>query len=153
MRQRTVEALSPNRATQCPSPRGALSLPTSSGCPVPHHDGIASSGVVGASSCPVGHGNARAAAAGDDVSSAPSLSSTLSRLNPLNYMFRDLPQTPAPGQDVPLPTSRDASSIPRGDGSGANWEYPSPQGLRRHRRLGRRGHGRCAQLPQRGRLG
>ncbi|KAI1777010.1 cytochrome c/c1 heme-lyase [Hypoxylon cercidicola] len=52
--------------------------------------------------------------------------STLSRLNPLNYMFRDLSQTPAPDQTQALPTSREPSTIPRGDGDG-NWEYPSPQ--------------------------
>lgn len=52
--------------------------------------------------------------------------STLSKLNPLNYMFRDLSQAPAPHQTVALPTSREASSIPRSTGDG-NWEYPSPQ--------------------------
>jgi len=52
----------------------------------------------------------------------------LSRLNPLNYMFRDLPQSRAPNQTVSLPTSRDASSIPKGaPGDAGNWEYPSPQ--------------------------
>ncbi|KAK7754481.1 holocytochrome c synthase [Diatrype stigma] len=53
--------------------------------------------------------------------------STFSKLNPLNYMFRDLPQDRAPSQTIALPTSRDPSTIPRGDGSGQNWEYPSPQ--------------------------
>lgn len=52
--------------------------------------------------------------------------SALSKLNPLNYMFRDLSQTRAPNQAVALPTSREASTIPRGDGDGT-WEYPSPQ--------------------------
>jgi cytochrome c heme-lyase len=41
-------------------------------------------------------------------------------------MFASLPQTRAPDQTHPLPTSREASSIPRGSGGG-NWEYPSPQ--------------------------
>ncbi|KAF2761197.1 hypothetical protein EJ05DRAFT_473739 [Pseudovirgaria hyperparasitica] len=52
--------------------------------------------------------------------------STLSKLNPLNYMFSDLSQSRAPNQTTALPTSREASTIPRGDGSGT-WEYPSPQ--------------------------
>lgn len=41
-------------------------------------------------------------------------------------MFRDLSQARAPNQSVALPTSREESTIPRGDGDG-NWEYPSPQ--------------------------
>ena len=52
-------------------------------------------------------------------------SSTLSKLNPLNYM-PNLSQDRARGQTIALPTSREASSIPRGDIE-ANWEYPSPQ--------------------------
>ncbi|KAI0887894.1 cytochrome c/c1 heme-lyase [Annulohypoxylon maeteangense] len=52
--------------------------------------------------------------------------SAFSKLNPLNYMFRELSQEPAPDQTYALPTSREPSSIPRGDGDG-NWEYPSPQ--------------------------
>lgn len=72
------------------------------------------------SGCPVNHG-------GQSNSAAPSKpQSTLSKLNPLNYMFPDLSQAPAPNQTVSLPTSRDESSIPRGTGEG-NWEYPSPQ--------------------------
>ena len=41
-------------------------------------------------------------------------------------MFGDLSQERAPQQTHALPTSRDPSTIPRGDGTG-NWEYPSPQ--------------------------
>lgn len=52
--------------------------------------------------------------------------STLSRLNPLNYMFSQISQARAPDQTVDLPTEREISSIPRGDSTG-NWEYPSPQ--------------------------
>lgn len=52
-------------------------------------------------------------------------SSTLSKLNPLNYMPQ-LSQSRAPNQSMILPTSREASTIPRGDAE-ANWEYPSPQ--------------------------
>ncbi|KAI2472853.1 cytochrome c/c1 heme-lyase [Annulohypoxylon bovei var. microspora] len=52
--------------------------------------------------------------------------STFAKLNPLNYMFRDLSQARAPDQTHALPTSREPSTIPRGNGDG-NWEYPSPQ--------------------------
>jgi len=41
-------------------------------------------------------------------------------------MFRDISQAPAPNQSSSLPTSREASTIPKGSGDG-NWEYPSPQ--------------------------
>ena len=41
-------------------------------------------------------------------------------------MFRELSQERAPHQTHALPTSRDPSTIPKGDGTG-NWEYPSPQ--------------------------
>lgn len=51
--------------------------------------------------------------------------STDQSINPLNYMFSNLPQTRAPGQKVTLPTRRETSSIPKADGS--LWEYPSPQ--------------------------
>lgn len=52
--------------------------------------------------------------------------SLISQLNPLNYMFPDLSQKPAPNQTFALPTSREESTIPKGSGDG-NWEYPSPQ--------------------------
>ena len=52
--------------------------------------------------------------------------STLSKLNPLNYMFASISQERAPNQTVHLPVDRELSSIPRGDSEG-NWEYPSPQ--------------------------
>ncbi|KAE8148836.1 cytochrome c/c1 heme lyase-domain-containing protein [Aspergillus avenaceus] len=58
--------------------------------------------------------------------SAPQNKSTLSRLNPLNYMFSSISQERAPNQTVDLPVDREPSSIPRGDIAG-NWEYPSPQ--------------------------
>ncbi|EER28323.1 cytochrome c heme lyase, putative [Coccidioides posadasii C735 delta SOWgp] len=53
--------------------------------------------------------------------------STLSKLNPLNYMFSNISQSRAPNQSVDLPVERELSSIPRADGAGGNWEYPSPQ--------------------------
>ncbi|PWY64739.1 hypothetical protein BO70DRAFT_375082 [Aspergillus heteromorphus CBS 117.55] len=52
--------------------------------------------------------------------------STLSKLNPLNYMFASISQERAPNQIVDLPVEREASSIPRSD-LDENWEYPSPQ--------------------------
>ncbi len=52
--------------------------------------------------------------------------STLSRLNPLNYMPTDLSQSRAQNQKIQLPVERTISSIPRGDAD-AYWEYPSPQ--------------------------
>ncbi|KAF4158868.1 hypothetical protein CNMCM6069_003107 [Aspergillus lentulus] len=57
---------------------------------------------------------------------APETRSTLSKLNPLNYMFSSISQERAPNQTVDLPVEREPSSIPRGDADG-NWEYPSPQ--------------------------
>lgn len=83
--------------------------PTASSCPVPHDSKPAASG------CPIPH-DAR-------TQPAPSI---LSQLNPLNYMFPDISQKPAENQTYALPTSREASTIPRGSGDG-NWEYPSPQ--------------------------
>ncbi|KAF2647622.1 hypothetical protein K491DRAFT_723284 [Lophiostoma macrostomum CBS 122681] len=62
---------------------------------------------------------------------APSSSTTapkqglLSRLNPLNNMPFDLSNAPSAQQSQSLPLSREASTIPKGDGS--LWEYPSPQ--------------------------
>ncbi|OOQ85792.1 Cytochrome c heme lyase [Penicillium brasilianum] len=52
--------------------------------------------------------------------------STLSKLNPLNYMFSSISQERAPQQTVDLSVDRETSSIPRGDSEG-NWEYPSAQ--------------------------
>lgn len=71
-----------------------------------------------ASPCPAPREEARTT---DDESK-----SLLSQLNPLNYMFPDLSQQRAPNQTVALPTSREASTIPKGSGDGT-WEYPSPQ--------------------------
>ena len=48
------------------------------------------------------------------------------KLNPLNYMPSNIPQTRAENQTANLPIQREISSIPRGD-SESNWEYPSPQ--------------------------
>ncbi|KAL7622461.1 holocytochrome c synthase [Parahypoxylon ruwenzoriense] len=88
-------------------------------CPVKHE----SSQSEPLSGCPVPHGS-RPYAREYNKDSEPQ--STISKLNPLNYMFRDLSQAPAPNQTLALPTSREPSTIPRGNGDG-NWEYPSPQ--------------------------
>ncbi|KAJ5090440.1 hypothetical protein N7532_009124 [Penicillium argentinense] len=68
---------------------------------------------------------------------APQKSSTLSKLNPLNYMFASISQERAPNQTVDLPVDRELSSIPRGDSEG-NWEYPSPQQM--YNAMLRKGH-------------
>ncbi|KAJ5180744.1 hypothetical protein N7492_003954 [Penicillium capsulatum] len=68
---------------------------------------------------------------------APAKSSTLSKLNPLNYMFSSISQERAPDQTVDLPVDRELSSIPRGSNEG-NWEYPSPQQM--YNAMLRKGH-------------
>lgn len=60
-----------------------------------------------------------------DLSSSKS-ASKYSKYNPLNYMFSDLSQEKSENQTITLPTEREPSTIPKGDGNG-NWEYPSPQ--------------------------
>ncbi|KAL8817793.1 MAG: hypothetical protein Q9223_003438 [Gallowayella weberi] len=52
--------------------------------------------------------------------------STIYKLNPLNYMPSTTSQKRDDRQTIHLPTDRETSSIPRGDME-ANWEYPSPQ--------------------------
>lgn len=109
MHTATVDALS-GSAIKAPTDAAAPSTPPASGCPVPHDQ------------------RAKAVAAASASASTPASteSSTLSKLNPLNYMFHTISQAPAPNQTVALPTSREESTIPRGDGEGT-WEYPSPQ--------------------------
>ncbi len=96
MHKRTIDAF--NSGAACQRPASSSTLPS---CPVPHNSRSESPG-------PATH------------------PTTFSRLNPLNYMFRDLSQAPAPHQPAPLPIEREASTIPKGSGDG-NWEYPSPQ--------------------------
>ncbi|MCJ1405760.1 holocytochrome c synthase [Xylographa trunciseda] len=71
------------------------------------------------SSCPVKGPN-------EPMTSDNSISSTFSKLNPLNYMPSNISQSRAANQTVRLPVEREISSIPRGDAE-TNWEYPSPQ--------------------------
>ncbi|KAI1799885.1 cytochrome c/c1 heme-lyase [Daldinia bambusicola] len=101
-RQKSADALAPPPAA-CPVKHtpAAVELPSPSACPIPHD-------------------------ARKNWKEERDSQSTFSKLNPLNYMFRDLSQAPAPDQTHALPTSREPSTIPRGDGDG-NWEYPSPQ--------------------------
>jgi cytochrome c heme-lyase len=62
-----------------------------------------------------------------DSSSPSPTPSYISKLNPLNYMPKSISNDRSfKEQTVDLPLSREASTIPRGDGDG-NWEYPSPQ--------------------------
>lgn len=70
-------------------------------------------------SCPISASDA-------PLPSSASKSSTISRLNPLNYMPSSISQSRAENQTVNLPIERETSSIPRGDAE-SNWEYPSPQ--------------------------
>ncbi|KAI1175657.1 cytochrome c heme lyase [Nemania sp. FL0916] len=105
---------------------GARSPPPQ--CPMHKHQGsadaltspfLAPATSRAASGCPVPHASRTASTEAESPS-------TLSKLNPLNYMFRDLSQKPAPSQTHVLPLEREPSTIPKGDGTG-NWEYPSPQ--------------------------
>ncbi|KAI0197804.1 cytochrome c heme lyase [Astrocystis sublimbata] len=102
MHQKSADAITPPSA--CPVKHDAASTipPPTSGCPVPHASRTSHS------------------------QPAPESQSTLSKLNPLNYMFSNLSQAPAPNQTHALPLEREPSTIPRGDGAGT-WEYPSPQ--------------------------
>lgn len=63
-----------------------------------------------------------------DSSDTPTTSSSLWKLNPLNYMPTLIPNSrTSETQTQSLPLEREPSTIPRGDGSGSTWEYPSPQ--------------------------
>lgn len=70
-------------------------------------------------SCPVKAPNA-------PLTNSDQLSSSRSKLNPLNYMPSYISQSRAEQQKKELPVERTLSSIPRGDAE-SNWEYPSPQ--------------------------
>lgn len=123
MHKRTAEALNPS-ACKRPTDSAAPATTPPSSCPVPHGDRAAKP-----SSCPVPHG--------DKAAKPEPERSTLSKINPLNYMFTSISQAPAPDQTYALPTTRDESTIPKGSGDG-NWEYPSPQQM--YNALLRKGH-------------
>ncbi|EGX93083.1 cytochrome c heme lyase [Cordyceps militaris CM01] len=106
MHKKSLGKLNPQaQATKPASP-----IPSTTGCPVPHDQRAA----------------AVAAATSKPASATSEPKSIISQLNPLNYMFPDLSQKRAPNQKIALPTSREESTIPKGDGAGT-WEYPSPQ--------------------------
>ncbi|OAA79383.1 cytochrome c heme lyase [Akanthomyces lecanii RCEF 1005] len=105
MHKKSLDKLNAQVETTKPAPP----IPSTSGCPVPHDQRAAA-----------------VAAATSKPAAASEPKSILSQLNPLNYMFPDLSQKPALNQKVALPTSREESTIPKGDGDGT-WEYPSPQ--------------------------
>ncbi|PHH51068.1 Cytochrome c heme lyase [Ceratocystis fimbriata CBS 114723] len=106
-------------------------------CPVKHK---AEAGAAPPAACPMHNktvdvmtGKAYSSTSSATPKSAPAAEPTessqsgfLSQINPLNYMFREISQERAPNQVIDLPTEREGSSIPRGDGSD-KWEYPSPQ--------------------------
>ncbi|KOS20070.1 Cytochrome c heme lyase [Escovopsis weberi] len=100
----------------------ALASSSPKGCPVRHDT---PSPAPSSSGCPVPH---------DQVEQQ----SSLSQLNPLNYMFSSISQKAAPNQARALPTLREESTIPKGDGSGTTWEYPSPQQM--YNAMLRKGH-------------
>ncbi|KAK7519666.1 cytochrome C1 heme lyase [Phyllosticta citriasiana] len=112
-----------------PLPHGSDASPPP-GCPMHKSSAGASltapskSSSVPASACPYVPPDQKTPAPPADAP-APK-SGLLDKLNPLNYMPSNLSQERAANQIVDLPTEREPSSIPRGDGGG-NWEYPSPQ--------------------------
>ncbi|KAI8620540.1 cytochrome c/c1 heme-lyase [Chytriomyces sp. MP71] len=72
-----------------------------------------------AGQCPVAH---------DGAASLPKDHPPVSSgLNPLNNIPLGINEGMAEGQKEKLSIEREVSTIPRGDGSNANWDYPSPQ--------------------------
>ncbi|KAF4122729.1 cytochrome c heme-lyase [Geosmithia morbida] len=126
MHKKTADAfkvepkVEPKPSGGCPVPHGEgkHDVPASGGCPVPHdkRDAMAAAKPAPSGGCPVPHAKKE----------EEKPKSMLSQLNPLNYMFRDLSQKPAENQEFALPTEREESTIPKGEGQGT-WEYPSPQ--------------------------
>lgn len=90
-----------------------------SGCPMHAVATSNSSASLLEGSCPVKAPNASLTPSNQPPSS-------LSKLNPLNYMPSYISQSRAENQKKVLPVERTVSSIPRGDAE-SNWEYPSPQ--------------------------
>ncbi|KAI8810485.1 cytochrome c/c1 heme-lyase [Cladochytrium replicatum] len=82
-----------------------------------------------ATECPVDHSSMKKGNRADGVA-CPVDHSKMGgeQLNPLNMMPK-LGQEMAAGQTTPLPTSREDSTIPKGQSSTSaeTWEYPSPQ--------------------------
>ncbi|KAB2579851.1 Cytochrome c heme lyase [Lasiodiplodia theobromae] len=107
-----------------PMPRSSNASPPP-GCPM-HQKGAAPPAPPKPSAAPTGACPYVPPEKKDDSAPAHPKSGLLEKLNPLNFMPSNLSQERAAHQTVDLPTDREASSIPRGDGGG-NWEYPSPQ--------------------------
>ncbi|KAH8690962.1 putative cytochrome c heme lyase [Talaromyces proteolyticus] len=102
------------------------------GCPMHQKDvTIQNSNEPSQSACPVKRSPNSpffAQPSPEQPSSTPAqTSSSTSKINPFNYMFSFISQERASNQTVDLPVEREISSIPRADGAGGNWEYPSPQ--------------------------
>ena len=117
MGQTTSQTAAPAQAAtppaSCPMHNQATSTtPQAPQCPISHSSPSSSSSSTKSADsqrpaqCPIQHEN--------------------TNLNPLNQM-PSLSQAPADTQRMDLPTDRTASSIPRADGDGGVWEYPSPQ--------------------------
>lgn len=110
----------PNRFP--PHPVSASSATPPSGCPM-HAVAPSNSSNLSTSpsdrSCPV-------KAPKGPLTTPDQSPSSLSKLNPLNYMPSYISQSRAENQKKALPVERTVSSIPRGDAE-SNWEYPSPQ--------------------------
>ncbi|KAJ3130229.1 holocytochrome c synthase [Physocladia obscura] len=85
-------------------------------CPVDHARFAKVAGAANSSACPVPHGSDARVPDGHPV--------VAGQLNPLNNIPFGI--NDASGSER-LSTEREISSIPRGDESGANWDYPSPQ--------------------------
>ncbi|KAJ5935657.1 hypothetical protein N7466_005204 [Penicillium verhagenii] len=130
------------KAPHAPHPTSNASPPPA--CPM--HESLPAPSATPESSCPmkstdspfyVAPKSSAAQVAPEPAAAPTKSSSTLSKLNPLNYMFASISQERAPNQTVDLPLEREQSSIPRGD-SKENWEYPSPQQM--YNAMLRKGH-------------
>lgn len=91
-----------------PPPNSSASA---SACPIKHDASSASM----SGKCPVSH---------DKPSKPAQCPVDHEAINPRNQM-PSLSQSPAPHQDIVLPTQREESTIPRDANS--KWDYPSPQ--------------------------
>lgn len=110
-------------------------------CPVDHSRWTAPTGGNAAVAPPVMPPPPEAAAAAQTATEVShgeaSEADARAGLNPLNNMPLTARQQPMPGQRMPLPTAREASSIPKGaytpghqasgEAAPSVWEYPSPQ--------------------------
>ncbi|KAJ5990913.1 hypothetical protein N7499_011461 [Penicillium canescens] len=127
-----------------PAPHGSSGAAPPPGCPM-HESGAAPVRAELPDACPMKSADSpfytppksSSAQTPQPPAPAPAKPSTLSRLNPMNYMFASISQERAENQTVDLPVDREPSSIPRGDAEG-NWEYPSPQQM--YNAMLRKGH-------------